>query len=233
MKPHTIAASLLATVCFGTPALAGDTDSPISTSTQVSPQAPFTLSLSAIPTSTAGQDTDTAPAPAPASGSASAESLSPFAEGARYFSLTLGTSRDPSLGRIYLTQFSVDHYLWNDIALRAGFIFAYADARRNDDGVYGGPELGLRWHFLQHDRFSLHLDGSVAAVFHEHPLTENSLRFNFDLQAGLGAMYQLSDDLLLQGGVRWHHLSNARIRGKSRNLGYDGPMLYLGFLHAF
>ncbi len=156
-----------------------------------------------------------------------------FARGARYFSATAGTSRDSSIGRIYLTQMSIDHYIFDDFALRTGINFGYADADRTSGGVQGGPELGLRWHFWSGDRLTTYIDGSVATVAHQHPLTERSLQFNFDLQAGLGATFQLTEDAHLKGGVRWHHLSNARVRGKSRNLGYDAPKVYLGVLWRF
>lgn len=159
--------------------------------------------------------------------------LDPFAKGSRYWSVTLGASRDPDLGRIYLTQFSVDHYIHDDLSIRAGLNFGYARADRTDGGVQGGPELGFRWHFISQERFSTFLDGSAAAIIHENPLTEDSLRFNFDLQAGFGATLHFTDDTHLQAGIRWHHLSNARIRGKSRNLGYDGPLLYGGVMWRF
>jgi hypothetical protein len=157
----------------------------------------------------------------------------PFARGARYWTVTGGTSHDSSLGRIYLTQFSIDTYVADDFAIRMGATLGYADARQTDGGVQGGPELGFRWHLVNADRFSIYLDGSAATVIHENPMTPESLRFNFDLQAGLGATLQLDDATHLHGGVRWHHLSNARVRGKARNLGYDAPLFYLGIMRAF
>ncbi len=157
----------------------------------------------------------------------------PFAEGSRHWSLTFGTSRDPDLGRIYLSQFSIDHYFEDGLAFRAGLTIGYADAERTSGGLQGGPEFGLRWHFLRVDRFSFYLDGSVATVIHQNPLTPNSLRFNFDLKAGLGATFQLDGDTHLKAGLGWHHLSNARVRGRSRNLGYDAPIVYLGLMRSF
>ncbi len=159
--------------------------------------------------------------------------LEPFAKGSRYWSLTFGTSRDPDIGRIYVSQFSVDHYFEEALAFRAGFTIGYTDAERTSGGVQGGPEFGLRWHLLRINRFSMYIDGSVAAVFHQNPLTPNSLHFNFDLQAGLGATLQVEDATHLKAGLRWHHLSNARIRGTSRNLGYDAPIFYVGLMRSF
>lgn len=81
--------------------------------------------------------------------------------------------------------------------------------------------------------WSAYLDGLVAPVLHEHALTPQSLRFNFDLEGGVGATRRVAAGLHLNGGLRWHHLSNARVRGKSRNLGYDVPLGYIGLLRNF
>ena len=45
--------------------------------------------------------------------------------------------------------------------------------------------------------------------------------------------YRLEDDLLMVGGVRLQHLSNARLRGKTHNFGYDGTALSLGLMQSF
>ena len=52
--------------------------------------------------------------------------------------------------------------------------------------MFGGPEVGVRWHFAQNESWSTFLDGKVGTVFHEEALTPDSLRFNFDLQLGVG-----------------------------------------------
>lgn len=158
---------------------------------------------------------------------------SPFSKGSRFWTVTGGASRDESLGWIALTQAGVSHYVIDNFALHYGATLGYANAYRTKGGIQGGPELGIRWHFLPCKRWSLHLDGIAGAVVHQNPLTKQSLRFNFDLQPGLGAMYHIDRNTMLQSGFRWHHLSNARIRGKARNLGYDGPMAYLGLMKSF
>lgn len=149
-------------------------------------------------------------------------------EGQRAMAATVGGSRDIKLGQVVLLQLGVDYYIRDGVALRYGLLLGHAGAKRTRDGFYGGPQIGLRWHVLRGARWSLDLEAYGAAVYHEHALTEDSLRFNFDLQPGAGVTYRVNADSLLRGGLRWHHLSNARVRGKEHNLGYDGPMLYLG-----
>ena len=53
---------------------------------------------------------------------------------------------------------------------------------------------------------------------------------NFTFQGGMGTTYQLSDRVVPMGGLRWLHISNARIKGKERNAGFDSPMFYVGIM---
>ncbi|MBI2884951.1 MAG: acyloxyacyl hydrolase [Candidatus Omnitrophica bacterium] len=162
-----------------------------------------------------------------------APALHPFAKGSRYWSATAGVAEDTSYGPIALAQVAVSHYIRDNLALEWGGMFGYADSKRTSGGVLGGAGLGLRWHVATRARWSWYLDALVGAVYQELPLSQDSLRFNFNLQPGGGATYRLSDTTLFQGGFRWYHLSNAGVRGKAHNLGYDGPMLYLGMLRSF
>lgn len=157
----------------------------------------------------------------------------PFAMGTRAWGVLLGRSRDPSLGRIIALQVEHSRFIRDGLSISIGGTFGYAEADAWRDGVLGGPEAGIRWHLLRDGHASLFLDGGAAMLFQQHPLTRESLRFNFDLKAGLGATLRLDDRTSLIGGLRWHHLSNARVRGRSRNLGYDGPMLSIGLLRTF
>jgi hypothetical protein len=159
--------------------------------------------------------------------------LHPFAKDARHWSLTEGFSRSQTKGDVYLTQLHVSRYFRDNLAILFGGTIGYADAKRADGGVFGGPELGMRWHFAQDEIWSAFLDGSIGAVFHEEALTPDSLRFNFDLQLGVGATYRLSNQSMLLGGLRSFHLSNARIQGRDNNLGYDAPFIYIGLMRSF
>jgi hypothetical protein len=156
-----------------------------------------------------------------------------FTKGSRYWSVTAGASRDESLGEIYFTQIHVSHYLADNLAVEYGGLFGYASMKRTPSGVLGGPELGMLWHVAKGERWSLYLEALAGAVYQQHPLAVNTLRFNFDLQPGGGATYRLSDTSMMQGGFRWHHLSNCQVRGRAHNFGYDGPTLYLELLQSF
>jgi hypothetical protein len=157
----------------------------------------------------------------------------PFQKGSRYWSVSAGASDDASYGWLSSAQIRGGYYVLDDLAIEYGALFGYIDSTRTPGSVLGGPQLGVRWHFAKHGRWSTYLDGLAGAVFHQHPLSQDSLRFNFDLQAGGGVTYRLSHVMMALSGFRWHHLSNAAVYGREHNLGYDGPMLYLELRHSF
>ncbi|HEX2972784.1 MAG TPA: acyloxyacyl hydrolase, partial [Tepidisphaeraceae bacterium] len=96
-----------------------------------------------------------------------------------------------------------------------------------------GFSLLLRWHFLKVDRFSLYAEGSAGLVELDTDFPYGGTRFNFVERAGLGATYELMDDLHLMGGVRWFHLSNADLDGAERNPAFDALEYYGGLMFTF
>jgi hypothetical protein len=156
-----------------------------------------------------------------------------FSRGSRLLSMTAGRSFDTMYGRISLLQLNVNEYILDNLAIHYGATFGYADTKRTKSGVCGGPELGIRLHFLKNQRLSTYAEASIAASFYQYPVKEGTLKFNFDLQPGVGATYRITDNAHVRGGMRWHHLSNARIGGGSRNYGYDGVMFYFGMMRVF
>ena len=167
------------------------------------------------------------------SGVAASPGAGPFSRGSRYWSVAAGTSRHRTFARLYISQIAVSHYVRQNLAMVYGGLVGYMDAERTTSGALAAPELGMRWHAVTRQRWSAYVDGLVGAMFQEHPLSQDSLQFNFDVQAGVGGTYRLTSQELLLGGFRWQHLSNAQIKGKKHNLGYDAPMLYLGLAKSF
>lgn len=194
----------------------------------VKPTLVLALALSGAARAAMAPDLD-APQAEPGGGAAQA----PFARGTRVLTATFGASHDADIGRIRVVQVSAGRYVCNGLAVHIGLNLAYADPAAQPNGIQGGPEVGLRWHVLAGRDWSAYVESSVATVLHEHPLTANSLHFNFDVEGGVGATRRVTDTVHLMGGLRWHHLSNARVRGESRNLGYDAPMLYGGLMRRF
>ncbi len=175
----------------------------------------------------------TSSVPVPAASTQAAVAADSFEKGSRYWSVTAATSRKPSLAWFALTQLHASYYLVDDLAITYGGQFGYVEASRTSGGAFGGSELGMRWHFAKRKQWSMYAEALAGAVYSRYPLTPASLRFNFDLQGGGGATYRVSHKTLLAGGIRAHHLSNARVHGKNQNLGYDAAMLYLELMRSF
>jgi hypothetical protein len=57
--------------------------------------------------------------------------------------------------------------------------------------------------------------------------------FNFTLQSGVGATFQLTNNLHLVGGVHFFHLSNAAIRGINHNPDLNALEGYAGLIYCF
>lgn len=159
------------------------------------------------------------------------EPLANFTQGSSLWAMTLGRSEDTTHGSVYLAQLQAGYYPRDRLAVFLGASLGRVQAQRVQDTSFIGPDFGLRWHWLAGSSGSLYVDGSAGMVFHERPLfSRNSLNYNFNLQTGLGGAYRIGERLLLVGGVRYHHLSNARIRGKERNIRYDAAMGYIGLM---
>ena len=120
----------------------------------------------------------------------------------------------------------IDH-----LALNVEVVGYYVDHSHNTGG--GGVDLLPRWHFLARGNWSLYLDYGWGFIYTRDTLRDPGTHFNFTVQAGLGATYRATDRLHPMIGYRWFHISNARIRGKERNVGFDSPMFYIGAMSPF
>ena len=102
-----------------------------------------------------------------------------------------------------------------------------------------GPDaVGLSWSFLLRVHFPLDdernttffLDGGVGVLGSTERVPEDGTFVNLIPKLGFGWSHRLGDSAdRLVGGVRWHHISNARISGEESNPSRDGVMFYLGY----
>lgn len=96
-----------------------------------------------------------------------------------------------------------------------------------------GLSGALRHHVLQFDRSTLFIDASFGPVEATGRVPGGGTYFNFVTRTGLGATFQLREHLHLLGGVRYFHLSNARIEGSQRNPSINGIEGFLGLMWTF
>jgi hypothetical protein len=129
----------------------------------------------------------------------------------------------------------VGYYLaddWGVYADLAGYAFEQRGLFDTDAEGFG-LSLLLRWHLLNRDRFSLFIDGGGGLVFFDEEFPSQGTHSNFTARVGLGASFELADDLHLIGGARYFHLSNAARKGMDENPSLDAAELYLGVLIEF
>ncbi|MFA6045786.1 MAG: acyloxyacyl hydrolase, partial [Phycisphaerales bacterium] len=93
----------------------------------------------------------------------------------------------------------------------------------------------FRWHFVHEEDFTVYADIGIGILGATDNVPSNGTSFDFTPRAGVGFTYALNDagDLRLVGGLRWAHVSNARIHGDDDNPGVDTIMMYSGVQFPF
>jgi hypothetical protein len=103
----------------------------------------------------------------------------------------------------------------------------------NTGGVSGS--VVFRWHFYNDDNWTVFADAGIGLLGAFDDVPDGGTSFDFLPRAGGGVTKRLfeGEDTRLQVGVRWHHISNARINGDDNNPSRDGAMLYAGLIIPF
>ncbi|MCB9845173.1 MAG: acyloxyacyl hydrolase [Phycisphaeraceae bacterium] len=106
--------------------------------------------------------------------------------------------------------------------------------------VVAGASLStiFRWHFLHRGPWTVFGDAGIGVLLSADKVpVEGSLdgtNVNFLPRLGAGATYELDPGgARLIVGLRWHHISNARILGDDDNPGRDSAMVYVGLTWPF
>lgn len=113
----------------------------------------------------------------------------------------------------------------------------------HQDGADTGGASGsfaFRYHFFpgdetEHSRdWSLFLEAGIGLLGAFNEVPSGGTNFNFLPRLGGGGTVRLDDaGTRLLVGVRWHHISNARISGDSDNPSRDGAMIYAAIMLPF
>lgn len=104
------------------------------------------------------------------------------------------------------------------------------------DDQEAGVNLSMvfRWHFYNDGKWTTFVDGGIGLLGTTDDVPERGTSFNFTPRVGVGFTRLLSDDgLRLLVGVRWAHISNARINGDGENPSRDSADLYVGLIFPF
>jgi len=126
------------------------------------------------------------------------------------------------------TYFVVDDFEVGVEAALWGFI--------QDDNTAGlSTSLVMRYHFFQAERWSAFAEAGMGLMVAGDDVPDTGTSFNLMPRLGAGVTWQISEDssTRLITGLRWHHISNARIKGEEDNPARDGPGLYVGLMYSF
>lgn len=189
----------------------------------------------------AGPDVTSIPANAQESGS-DADSIErrfliqpatdePFAQGSFSFSSHTSASFSTNDGSMVRQDMAAGFYFFHGHAvtlnLHAGHLNGIDGV---DDGTIGGFDIIFRSHWVRFENWSIFIDGGAGIVWTEDTFPTGGTAYNFVPQVGAGVTIELCDHTHLIMGARWHHISNANIKGSERNPGYNGILIYFGLL---
>ena len=128
---------------------------------------------------------------------------------------------------------SVGNYYYRD-NWAVGVEFTGLEAtQQGGDARAGGGDILLRSHWVQIQRLSLFTDVALGFLQASHRVPAGGTFFNFTTQTGIGATLELTDNVDLITGLRYFHLSNARLDGPRRNPSINGIEGYLGMMYKF
>ena len=213
----SLAAPALLLAAVAPPALAAE----LNTSLLLQPAPPTAATTAAAPT-------PPSPAVAPA----------PKAFGqVGHFALDFGLmaahdfDRDQDYG-LYLTP---AFWVAQDLQLLTEFGFWYFNQEGPDTGGVSFTLAG-RWHFHHADdyRWSVFADLGVGVLGAFDDTPNGGSSFNLLPRAGLGFQTLINDQgWRLMTGLRWHHISNARITGRDENPSRNSLLLFAGLSVPF
>ncbi|GAB5496176.1 MAG: hypothetical protein Phyf2KO_12560 [Phycisphaerales bacterium] len=126
------------------------------------------------------------------------------------------------------TYFVIDDF---EVGVEAALWGFFQD--NNTTGL--SSNLVMRYHFYQARRWSAFAELGIGVMLAADNVPDDGTNFNLMPRAGAGITYQIFDDqrTRLITGLRWHHISNARLAGEERNPARDAPGLYVGLLYEF
>ena len=154
-----------------------------------------------------------------------------FDKGAWTLSLYAGYDRecshDPQMGYVAT---GVGYFFSDGMSVNAE-ARAYGVSQDDvSDAALFELDLLFRHHFLRRDNWTLFFDVSAGVSQATRAVPGGGTHFNFIEETGLGATYRLGDGVHLIGGVRYWHLSNAKIHGEDKNPGLNGYGAYVGLM---
>lgn len=128
---------------------------------------------------------------------------------------------------------SATTFIAKDIQIGAELgVWYFAQSGTDRAGI--NPNFVFRWHFYNKEDWTIFLDTGVGVGFATGKVPETGTSFMLMPRVGIGFTKAIgTGDTRLEFGLRWHHVSNARIYGDSRNPSRDLPMIHFGIVFPF
>lgn len=154
-------------------------------------------------------------------------------KGTQYFTIGPGIANNFADAIDVNLRFAWSYFIVNNVEFSTELNAWYFNQPVEDSfGI--NPAFVFRWHFITRERWSLFTDAGIGLLFTTDDTPDGGTSFNFTPRVGGGFTYALDDEgTRLQVGLRWHHISNARIEGDSDNPARDGFVLYAGIMIPF
>lgn len=155
------------------------------------------------------------------------------AEGSQWWTASVGAAYDFEESTDFNVRVAYSYFLINDVEFSLELNGWYFN--QPGDNAFGvNPAMTFRWHFIDKEPWTVYADIGIGVLAATSDVPAGGTSFDFTPKAGVGFTHRLGDsDNRLQVGVRWHHVSNARIFGSESNPARDGVMVYAGIQWPF
>ncbi len=100
-----------------------------------------------------------------------------------------------------------------------------------NNAVGFNPGVVFRYHFWKSDEdatWTIFAEIGIGVMLTNDDVPDAGSSFNFTPRAGVGITRALTENVRLQAGLRWSHISNGRLWGDDDNPGSDSPLLFVG-----
>lgn len=155
------------------------------------------------------------------------------AQGSEWITVGTGVSHDFEGSAGFDAHVSWSTFVVKDVEFSlelAGWYYA----QKKQDAAGLNPQMVFRWHFVNTQKWTVFGEAGIGVLVSTDNVPDGGTAFNFTPRAGVGFTRLLNDEgLRLQVGVRWAHISNARIQGDRRNPSRDSAMVYAGLMWPF
>ena len=161
----------------------------------------------------------------------------PFARGSWGLELSLHGAAETwnynsSREEMYGLNAGLTYGLRDGIVLTARAPLYYV-SQRGVDGLLLGVSGGIRGRVYRRSRASLFLEIDVGICDADTFVPPRGTRFNYLAMGGVGITILVRRDVYLLAAMRWTHLSNAGLAGRSRNPDIEAVGPQLGVVIGF